>query len=126
MDDHSRFLEEQLATLEALVKEKGEIDVVVPAMDPEEHLRSIRSNPPPSQPTFPPPAITSTTTVVPPTTPSSTVAVGIATHGAAPSKSPDVVHPPAQTAFEPEVEELTLNESEVLTSAVVPTEVLKP
>lgn len=32
LDDHSRFLEAQLAGLEALVKEKGESDVVVPAV----------------------------------------------------------------------------------------------
>jgi hypothetical protein len=31
LDDHSRFLEAQLAGLEALVKEKGESDVTVPA-----------------------------------------------------------------------------------------------
>lgn len=30
MDEHSRFLESQLAGLEALVKEKGELDVRVP------------------------------------------------------------------------------------------------
>lgn len=30
MDEHSRFLESQLAGLEALVKEKGEINVKVP------------------------------------------------------------------------------------------------
>jgi hypothetical protein len=32
LDDHSRYLEAQLAGLEALVKEKGESDVVVPAV----------------------------------------------------------------------------------------------
>jgi hypothetical protein len=32
LDEHSRFLEEQLAGLEALVKEKGETDVIVPAV----------------------------------------------------------------------------------------------
>lgn len=30
LDDHSRFLESQLAQLEALVKEKGELDITVP------------------------------------------------------------------------------------------------
>ena len=30
MDEHSRFLEAQLAGLEALVKEKGELDLRVP------------------------------------------------------------------------------------------------
>jgi len=32
LEDHSRFLESQLAGLEALVQEKGELDIVVPAM----------------------------------------------------------------------------------------------
>jgi hypothetical protein len=32
LDSHSRFLESQLAGLEALVKEKGELDLVVPPM----------------------------------------------------------------------------------------------
>jgi nitrogen fixation/metabolism regulation signal transduction histidine kinase len=32
LDDHSRFLEAQLAGLEALVLEKGESSVVVPSM----------------------------------------------------------------------------------------------
>ena len=32
LDDHSRFLESQLAALEVLVKQKGESDVVVPAV----------------------------------------------------------------------------------------------
>jgi hypothetical protein len=30
MDDHSRFLESQLAGLEALVQQKGELNMVVP------------------------------------------------------------------------------------------------
>jgi len=30
LDDHSRYLESQLAGLEALVAEKGEVDIVVP------------------------------------------------------------------------------------------------
>lgn len=34
LDDHSRFLELQLATLESLVKKNGESDVVVPAIPP--------------------------------------------------------------------------------------------
>jgi hypothetical protein len=34
LDDHSRMLEAQLAGLEALIKEKGEIDVTVPAAEP--------------------------------------------------------------------------------------------
>jgi hypothetical protein len=42
-------LEEQLAGLEALVKQKGEIDIVVPRMEQDEHPRPIRSNPPTSQ-----------------------------------------------------------------------------
>lgn len=37
LDDHSRFLESQLAGLEALVKEKGETDVVVPPVSVEKH-----------------------------------------------------------------------------------------
>lgn len=32
LDEHSRFLESQLAGLEALVKEKGELDITVPPM----------------------------------------------------------------------------------------------
>lgn len=32
LDEHSRFLESQLAGLEALVQERGESDVIVPAM----------------------------------------------------------------------------------------------
>ena len=36
LDDHSRFLEMQLAGLEALVKEKGESNVVVPMVPPKE------------------------------------------------------------------------------------------
>ena len=32
LDEHSRFLESQLAGLESLVQEKGESDVIVPAM----------------------------------------------------------------------------------------------
>ena len=32
LDEHSRYLEAQLAGLEALVEEKGEIDVVVPRL----------------------------------------------------------------------------------------------
>lgn len=125
MDDHSRFLEEQLATLEVLVKEKGEVDVVVPAMDQEEHLRSIRSNPQPSQVISPPPATTSTNTGVPATPSSSTAAVGIAAPEAAPSKPPVVVPPPDQKASEPEVE-LTPSAPEVLPSAVAPADVSKP
>jgi len=34
LDEHSRFLESQLAGLEALVKENGESDVVVPVLPP--------------------------------------------------------------------------------------------
>jgi hypothetical protein len=34
LDEHSRFLESQLAGLEALVKEKGETDMVVPMAPP--------------------------------------------------------------------------------------------
>jgi hypothetical protein len=35
LDDHSRMLEAQLAGLETLVKEKGELDITVPpAVDP--------------------------------------------------------------------------------------------
>ena len=49
LDDHSRFLEEQLAGLEALVKEKGEIDVVVPRIEQDDHPRPLRANPPASQ-----------------------------------------------------------------------------
>ena len=33
LDDHSRMLEAQLAGLEALVKEKGELDIVVPSAE---------------------------------------------------------------------------------------------
>jgi len=36
LDEHSLFLEAQLAGLEALVVEKGETDVVVPALESEE------------------------------------------------------------------------------------------
>ena len=32
LDEHSRFLESQLAGLESLVQERGELDVVVPPM----------------------------------------------------------------------------------------------
>lgn len=32
LDEHSRFLESQLAGLESLVEERGESDAVVPAM----------------------------------------------------------------------------------------------
>ena len=35
LDEHSRFLESQLAGLEALVRERGELDVVVPPAEPE-------------------------------------------------------------------------------------------
>lgn len=35
LDDHSRFLESQLAGLEALVKEKGELDITVPPVAAE-------------------------------------------------------------------------------------------
>jgi hypothetical protein len=42
LDEHSRFLEEQLAGLEALVKEKGETDVVVPAVVVDVNHTSIR------------------------------------------------------------------------------------
>lgn len=45
LDDHSRFLESQLAGLEALVKEKGEINVVVPAIAYDEQ-RAMRASPP--------------------------------------------------------------------------------
>jgi hypothetical protein len=34
LDDHSRMLEAQLAGLEALIKEKGELDITVPAAEP--------------------------------------------------------------------------------------------
>lgn len=34
LDEHSRLLESQLAGLEALVKEKGELDITVPAAEP--------------------------------------------------------------------------------------------
>ena len=33
LDDHSRMLEAQLAGLEAVVKEKGELDITVPAAE---------------------------------------------------------------------------------------------
>ena len=44
MDEHSRFLEAQLAGLEALVKEKGELDINVPAgkVEHEKLLQSAR------------------------------------------------------------------------------------
>lgn len=44
MDEHSRFLEAQLAGLEALVKEKGELDIKVPAgkVEHEKLLQSAR------------------------------------------------------------------------------------
>ena len=35
LDEHSRFLESQLAGLEVLVREKGELDVVVPPAELE-------------------------------------------------------------------------------------------
>jgi len=35
LDEHSRFLESQLAGLEALVRERGELDVVVPPAEPD-------------------------------------------------------------------------------------------
>jgi hypothetical protein len=35
LDEHSRFLESQLAGLEALVQERGESDLVVPLGRPE-------------------------------------------------------------------------------------------
>ena len=60
LDDHSRFLESQLAGLEALVKEKGEIDVVVPALDHDEGLAPLRGSPViarPSPPPIPPPKL---------------------------------------------------------------------
>lgn len=62
LDDHSRFLEEQLAGLEALVKEKGEIDIVVPPIEQDENPRPIRANPAPpsiSSPRSAPPVIAS-------------------------------------------------------------------
>lgn len=37
LDEHSRFLESQLAGLESLVQERGELDVVVPAMPETEN-----------------------------------------------------------------------------------------
>jgi hypothetical protein len=48
LDDHSRFLEAQLAGLETLVEGKGEIDVVVPPMtENDEHAPSMmRASPP--------------------------------------------------------------------------------
>lgn len=33
LDDHSKFLESQIAGLEAAVAEKGELDIVVPPFD---------------------------------------------------------------------------------------------
>lgn len=36
LDEHSRMLEAQLAGLEALVKEKGELDITVPAAEPND------------------------------------------------------------------------------------------
>ena len=125
LDDHSRFLEEQLATLEALVKEKGEIGVVVPAMDQEEHLRSMRSNPPPSHITSAPTAATSASIVVPPQ-PSKTVVAVASASSAIPSKVPAAVPPPPFESFtKPDVEEPTSATSGVLGSAVALAEVSK-
>ena len=36
LDEHAMFLEHQLASLEALVHEKGEVNVVVPAKQPQQ------------------------------------------------------------------------------------------
>lgn len=44
LDEHSRFLEAQLAGLEALVVEKGETDVVVPALEDPEDLSKQNHN----------------------------------------------------------------------------------
>lgn len=38
LDEHSRMLESQLAGLEALVKEKGELDIKVPAALPKQDV----------------------------------------------------------------------------------------
>jgi hypothetical protein len=40
LDDHSRLLEAQLAGLEALIKEKGETDITVPAADSTDDTRT--------------------------------------------------------------------------------------
>lgn len=40
LDDHSRTLEAQLAGLEALIKEKGEIDIIVPAVESADDTRT--------------------------------------------------------------------------------------
>ena len=71
LDDHSLFLEEQLAGLEALVKEKGEVDVVVPAIEQDDHMRPIRSTlptvhaPPTTIKSSPPTAGTTAKAVLP-------------------------------------------------------------
>ena len=123
LDDHSRLLEEQLAGLEALVKEQGEIDAVVPAMDQEEHMRSIRSNPSPSQLTSPSPVAASTNAVMQ-QPPAPTVNVDPTETDAVPSKDPAVVPSPVQTTVpKPEASELTPNAPDILPSAVAPPEV---
>ena len=48
LDEHSRYLESQLAGLEALVAEKGEIDVVVPILP--ERAPDNNTKPPPAAP----------------------------------------------------------------------------
>ena len=124
LDDHSRFLEEQLAILEALVIEKGEIDVVVPAMDEEEHLRSMRSNPPPSQ-SASAPRIASTTNAVVPPPPSITVGVDTPATDAVPTKVPAVAPLPFQTSSKHDVEEAKPSAPEVKLSATTPAETSK-
>ena len=46
LDDHSRLLELQLSGLEALVKEKGELDITVPAQaESEAELQDMSTSP---------------------------------------------------------------------------------
>ena len=93
LDDHSRFLEEQLAGLEALVKEKGEIDVVVPRIEQDDHPRPLRANPPASQTsvsrpkTSPPAAASSVDTTIPKDSPTPSPLTPSTTIGATASKA---------------------------------------
>lgn len=72
LDEHSRYLESQLAGLEAIVQEKGESNVIVPPLPDRQENKaphpvsslaaapgsvSPRVSPQPSGPAAPPPAV---------------------------------------------------------------------
>jgi hypothetical protein len=92
LDEHSRFLESQLAGLEALVREKGESDVVVPVLPERQEAK-----PPPQTSPTPAPAPAPVSLPPPTTTPAAAVPAPVPTTPAVPA-APPPPPPPIRTS----------------------------